>query len=176
MFKYQKLIEEWFACSLRPNSRGEVKIICFNPKHNDKKPSLSINLETGLWHCFGCSMSGNIYQLAKLLGKTLNLSKGGDKMQNHEVVPEGNEVENVNVNNIDITEERKRLRHKILAEAVNYYHKNFLDAGGESPVASFLIERGLTKETAKQYKIGYAQKDGLMQHLISKGFEIDDCI
>jgi len=30
---------------------------CFNPKHNDKSPSLSINTETGAGKCFGCGFT-----------------------------------------------------------------------------------------------------------------------
>jgi DNA primase len=47
----------------------EIKIIC--PFHDDSKPSLSINRETGKWHCFGCKRGGSLYRLARLLGKNL---------------------------------------------------------------------------------------------------------
>lgn len=36
-----------------------------NHKHGDSNPSWRINLNTGLWHCFGCSESGNLIQLAE---------------------------------------------------------------------------------------------------------------
>lgn len=39
-------------------SRGdEVMALC--PFHDDREPSLSINLETGLWNCFGCGAKGD---------------------------------------------------------------------------------------------------------------------
>ena len=31
------------------------------PFHQDKNPSLSINDERGLWHCFGCGKGGDIF-------------------------------------------------------------------------------------------------------------------
>jgi DNA primase len=31
------------------------------PFHEDKHPSLSINVEKGLFHCFGCDESGDIF-------------------------------------------------------------------------------------------------------------------
>ncbi|MFO7666273.1 MAG: DUF5906 domain-containing protein [Desulfobacterales bacterium] len=37
----------------------QLKAIC--PFHNDENPSLSINYNTGLFNCFGCDASGNIY-------------------------------------------------------------------------------------------------------------------
>ena len=42
------------------------------PFHNDRTPSFTFNVETGLWNCFGCGEKGNIYQF---------LEKMGDKME-----------------------------------------------------------------------------------------------
>jgi len=36
---------------------GEYMGLC--PFHNDHKPSLSVNREKGLWHCFGCGKGGD---------------------------------------------------------------------------------------------------------------------
>lgn len=48
--------------------RGEnVKLHCLNPHHNDKNPSLEIRKSDGLFHCWSCGFSGNIYTLQKLL-------------------------------------------------------------------------------------------------------------
>ena len=35
------------------------------PLHDDKSPSFSINTKTGLWICWGCNETGNIFQLIK---------------------------------------------------------------------------------------------------------------
>lgn len=37
------------------------------PFHNDTNFSLSFSNDKGLWHCFGCELSGNIIQLIKFL-------------------------------------------------------------------------------------------------------------
>jgi len=31
------------------------------PFHEDKNPSLSIDMETGVYHCFGCEASGDVF-------------------------------------------------------------------------------------------------------------------
>jgi DNA primase len=40
-----------------PAGRRQVKVAC--PFHDDRTPSLSINLEEGKWQCFGCHEHGN---------------------------------------------------------------------------------------------------------------------
>lgn len=40
---------------------------CICPFHKDTDPSLSFNDEKGLWKCFGCGLSGNIFHLIGLL-------------------------------------------------------------------------------------------------------------
>jgi hypothetical protein len=57
-----------------PNRRGgNVKVSCFANagahKHQDKKPSCSLNVETGLWKCFVCGAKGNAYDAAIARGR-----------------------------------------------------------------------------------------------------------
>ncbi len=45
--------------SLRINGKPEaVGLCCFHP---DKTPSLSVNIETGLYHCFSCGARGDVF-------------------------------------------------------------------------------------------------------------------
>jgi len=48
------------------------EIHCECPFHDDSKPSLYINSESGLWHCFGCDAKGNIITLVKRLDECDN--------------------------------------------------------------------------------------------------------
>lgn len=45
--------------SLKVNGKPEVLGVC--PVHGDTHPSLSVNLETGLFHCFSCDFKGDIF-------------------------------------------------------------------------------------------------------------------
>lgn len=55
---YQKYLEN---ISIKD---GEILALCVF--HNDKKPSLSVNIETGKYHCFGCGARGNAFTFARL--------------------------------------------------------------------------------------------------------------
>jgi putative DNA primase/helicase len=45
---------------LKPTSGGNAQALC--PFHEDKNPSLSVNLKTGLFKCFGCEAQGDVFE------------------------------------------------------------------------------------------------------------------
>ncbi len=59
---------------LKPSANGEALGLC--PFHEDNRPSLSVNLESGLWHCFGCGKKGNSGQFAELVGESSERGRG----------------------------------------------------------------------------------------------------
>lgn len=54
-----KRLYKEFLPTIQEKANGEAIVLC--PFHNDTNPSLSINLRTGLYHCFGCGEKGNIF-------------------------------------------------------------------------------------------------------------------
>ena len=51
-----------------PNNPSELTVRCFSGLHEDKNPSLSLNLEKGLFNCFSCGFKGNTQQFFSGLG------------------------------------------------------------------------------------------------------------
>lgn len=49
------------------SSGNNLVTLCLNPSHNDHHPSMRINKENGLFHCFSCGFKGNYYTLEKIL-------------------------------------------------------------------------------------------------------------
>ncbi len=49
------------------NGRGVI--LCLF--HEEKTPSLSIDLEKGVFHCFGCDAGGGVKDFAQLVGEPL---------------------------------------------------------------------------------------------------------
>ncbi|MDA8171855.1 MAG: AAA family ATPase [Nitrospiraceae bacterium] len=45
--------------TLKTNGNSQAQAPC--PFHEDKTPSLSVNLETGAFHCFGCDKKGSVF-------------------------------------------------------------------------------------------------------------------
>lgn len=50
----------------RTGPNGQATGLC--PLHEDHNPSFSCNIEAGVWKCHSCDKSGNVIQLADLLG------------------------------------------------------------------------------------------------------------
>lgn len=53
-----------------PNKPSEVVVRCFSGMHEDKNPSLSFNIEKGVFNCFSCGFKGNTQQFFSGLGIT----------------------------------------------------------------------------------------------------------
>ena len=49
-----------FIPSLKVNGKAEALGLC--PFHDDKNPSLSVNVQTGLFRCFSCDAGGDIFR------------------------------------------------------------------------------------------------------------------
>ena len=45
-----------------------TEFVCHCPFHEDRTPSFSLNVEKGVYYCFGCGVSGGLNQLASKLG------------------------------------------------------------------------------------------------------------
>lgn len=67
MLDYKSLFEQLLnqRIILEPN-KVNYPLLC--PFHDDKKPSLSVNIQEGVYNCFACGAHGNIYQLANEFG------------------------------------------------------------------------------------------------------------
>lgn len=48
------------------HSGRDLLIRCLNPEHEDHSPSLRVNEDTGIMHCFSCGFKGNIFKHFKV--------------------------------------------------------------------------------------------------------------
>jgi len=55
-----------YGIELRPSGKEPVGLC---PFHADKHPSLSVNEDRGLFHCFGCQAGGDVIRFVELIEK-----------------------------------------------------------------------------------------------------------
>lgn len=138
------------------------------PFHNERTPSFMVNPEIGIFKCFGCGESGDIYDwmiktegmtfpealqaLADRAGVTLKSFKPTDK-------------------------DNTRSRHlAILDDVANFYHYLLLKHPAGKVARDYIRQRGLTMDAVRTFRLGYAPSawDGLIQYARSKKYSLDD--
>ena len=134
------------------------------PFHHEKTASFSVSDEKEFYHCFGCGEHGNVIDFVKK-------SMGMTFPEAVEYLAEraGLEVPKESFANKD-----ENIRKKGLAEALEtacqFFEEQLQKPAGREGLYYFQ-RRGLTAETIKKFRLGYAAPgNALKTHLIQKGF------
>jgi DNA primase len=139
-------------------SGRSVMAVC--PFHSEKTPSLSIDPARGLYHCFGCGKSGDVFRwvqetqtldfndsvefLARRAGITLTADPGAAK---------------------------RRDRRERLVDAVKlataFYHDRLKSGADGGQARGYLRQRGYEADVVEQFVIGFSPPDWdlLVRHL-----------
>lgn len=130
------------------------------PFHSERTPSFVVSPERGTYHCFGCGVGGDIFTFVQEI-EGLDF-KGALKMLADKagvaIVYEKREKK----------DERDQL-YDLLEAATIFFQSNLSD---EHPARTYLAKRGLTNETIKSFRIGWAPDDwrALTEHLRGRGY------
>jgi len=139
------------------------------PFHSEKTPSFHVNPEKGFFHCFGCSVGGDVFKFLELHEKVgfpdavrMVAQKLGVSM------PEEAEGES------DDTRKDARLREALLKVhevAAGYYREQLAGPAG-SRARNQLNDRGVNAQTIEQLGLGFAPaaRDGVKKVLLDQGF------
>ena len=142
------------------------KALC--PFHNENTPSFIVDSEKNIWRCFGaCSVGGDIFSFLmkkenisfieslKYFSKKLGISDKTFNSGRGKILDEIRKMNNL---------------------AVNFFkHSLFSDKG--TLTRNYLKERGITKESALKFNLGYNPKGNeLYNYLISHGIESKNII
>ncbi len=135
------------------------------PFHQEKSPSFHVDPQTGLWKCFGCGESGDIFAYV-MKRESLEFpdairylaDRAGIELQEERGANRG--------------PRRNRLIEALTA-AEEYYNTMLLRGRGEGPDAGrrYLGGRGFGSAVCRSWKLGYAPGSGrLVAHLRKMGF------
>jgi len=137
-----------FSEYLRLKKKGS-RFFAVCPFHKEKDASLSVDVETGLWHCFGCKEGGNVFQfLAKI-----------EHLEMAEVVEMLAKRYGVDLRQYRPEEERQRITRrqllmKIVRAADGFYRKQLASTTHGQQALKYLLGRGLSEATIKRFGIG----------------------
>jgi DNA primase len=142
------------------------------PFHDEKTPSFMVDPSKQLYHCFGCGEGGNVFtflkkregldfreaaeRLASLTGFTLHYEG---------VTKESGEAES-----------RRGRLYRLNQWAADTYHDMLISREAGKPARDYLSSRGIDKEAAQVFKLGYAPNswDFLYREATRKGFNLQD--
>jgi DNA primase len=151
-----------YVPDLKKSGRN-FKAVC--PFHSEKTPSFFVFPERQSWHCFGaCGTGGDMF--AFVMRK-----EGVDFKEALNILAERAGVTVVQRKLEEGKSEADRLK-EINEAAAEYYHSLlFRSAGGQS-TREYLIRRGVSEKTMRQFLIGYSQDswDSLRQELLKRGY------
>lgn len=129
------------------------------PFHNEKTPSFFVSPDRGSYYCFGCHAKGDIFTFVQefegldFIGSLKVLAdRAGVSLESHGT---GEKT-------------RKDKLHAVLEQATMFYENKLSES---RPASDYIASRGITKETIKGFRIGYAPLEwrDLYDHLKSKG-------
>src|SRR3989338_6120818 len=141
---------------------GNLKARC--PFHNEKTPSFFISPSRSSFYCFGCGAKGDIFTFVEKF-------EGLDFMGALKVLAEKTGVK------LDTKNFQKDNRREILYEILEIATEFFADELEKNESAKkYILNRGLSEKTLKNFRIGYAPNDWrvLRSFLKSKGFSDAD--
>ncbi|HVN66897.1 MAG TPA: DNA primase, partial [Candidatus Sulfotelmatobacter sp.] len=132
------------------------------PFHSEKDASFTVSEEKQLFHCFGCGEGGNVFAF---LMKIENIGFA-------EAVAELGGKVGVAVGKVSsgVSKGEKDKLYDILNLANKFFVKSLNEDGGRA-AREYFEKRGIRKETAEIFSLGYAPDawDNLFKHLISRG-------
>ena len=141
------------------------------PFHQEKSPSFHVDPQTGLWKCFGCGESGDIFGYV-MKRESLEFpdairylaDRAGIELQEERGARRG---------------PRRNRLIEALSAAETYYNTMLLRGRGDGPAAGrkYLGGRGFGAAVCRSWKLGYAPGGGkLVSTLRGQGFTAEELL
>lgn len=138
------------------------------PFHREKTPSFVVDAQKQLFHCFGCSEGGNIFNFV-MKAESMEFSEAVEFLakrvgQPVKYISKGKDVQ---------LRSAKDSYLQINKEAANFYHYLLMESEQGKGARKYLKGRSYGKNMATSFKLGYAppNRHSLTNLLIKKGFK-----
>lgn len=141
----------------------EYQALC--PFHNEKSPSFTINDEKNFFHCFGCGAHGDAIEFIKRYER-LTYPETIERLAREAgiALPEPSREERQKA-------QAEKTLYDVLDAASQWFERQLLSTT-HTTARDYVEKRGLTPETVRKFRIGYApdERTALHQHLLMLGF------
>lgn len=120
------------------------------PFHSERTPSFTVSREKKIFHCFGCNKGGNVFQFLSQI-ENITYAQAVSKLASRF----GIKVEEKESFEYDITNKKDSMYYAYILLA-DYYNYILLNTAEASIALKYLLNRGLSLQTIKEFNIGYA--------------------
>ncbi|MDO4453340.1 MAG: DNA primase [Eubacteriales bacterium] len=136
------------------------------PFHNEKSPSFSVSPDKQMYYCFGCGAGGNVFtfimqyenytfpEAMKFLA-----DRAGIELPSQEMTAQTRQEQDLKTQILELNK-----------QAANYFYYQLRTENGAHAM-EYLSKRGITKETMKNFGLGFstAYSDDLYRYFKKKG-------
>ncbi|SEQ04807.1 DNA primase [Devosia sp. YR412] len=149
--------------------KGDMWACC--PFHGEKSPSFHADDRRGIYHCFGCGVSGDHFRFMT--------EKAG--MSFPEAVEKLAGMAGVPMPARDERQEKREAERKSLIDVMELATKYFeaaLQHNIGARARGYLLERGVSSQSQTRFRIGFApdSRNGLKEHLAGNGVSAQDMV
>lgn len=145
------------------------------PFHQEKTPSFSVNPVKGFYKCFGCGKGGNAFSFI-METEGLNFPEAVRRLAEFNGIPVPEQVDDERFRASKTQRDEKRRLADAVMElnrvAMEFWEANLRSGSVHAKAAmKYLEDRGLSDETMKEFRIGFADEswDSLLKHLREGG-------
>ncbi len=116
------------------------------PFHQEKTPSFTVSPELGLFHCFGCGKSGDIFTFVQEIER-VDFRRALEILSDYSGIPLDT--------NKDSELKQKEELYKLNEEYLNFFREN-LKKEEAKDAREYLKKRGLSEQDIEKFELGYA--------------------
>src|SRR3954454_875652 len=155
---------------LRRVGNGRWMGLC--PFHDERTPSLSVDADKRLYHCFGCGASGDAIDFVEAT-ESFDFKEAIEHLADRYGVELKREQEDPQA------EERRKRRErllKLLDRTAAYYERVLWSWREATRARDYLAGRGLEQETLRKFRVGYSPSawDKVLMAAQSDGFSQEE--
>jgi DNA primase len=145
---------------------ASFKALC--PFHQEKTPSFHVSPQRQAFHCFGCGAGGSVFRFV-MDYEHLDFPSAVRKLAARAGIAI---IEERHAEGQDRQFETRRVLLKLHAEAAEWFQENLLKKEWAGPARDYLKGRGIDREVAKNWQIGFAPEawDALLKWAIERGY------
>lgn len=145
------------------------------PFHKEKTPSFHVDDDKQLFYCFGCGAGGNVFDFV-MRAENLDFVDALQFLAQRSGVTLEEEQNYSRAQSDEQAERRKRIL-EMNRLAARHFYDNLSTPAGEAAKA-YMKQRGLTRQTAIKFGIGFAPNEwsDLLDYMKEQGYTADEMI